>query len=122
MSFTLPYNTFYFRILLDVSDILNSQKRYSPKTSPFLNEVRSVAPGYRAASTQNVALSALLFLYPQVLRGNLPDPDIENIERARRSRRVPVVLTHLKREFSFSLSVAAFPTPPYSAAGNKPNC
>ena len=44
-----------------------------------------------AASTQNVALSALLFLYRQVLKVNLPD--IENIERARRSRRVPVVFT-----------------------------
>ena len=47
--------------------------------------------GNVAASTQNVALSALLFLYRQVLKGALPD--IENIERARRSRRVPVVFT-----------------------------
>lgn len=44
-----------------------------------------------AASTQNVALSALLFLYRQVLKVNLPD--IENIERASLSRRVPVVFT-----------------------------
>jgi len=44
-----------------------------------------------AASTQNIALSALLFLYRQVLKSDLPD--IDNIERARRSKRLPVVLT-----------------------------
>jgi integron integrase len=44
-----------------------------------------------AASTQNVALSALLFLYRRVLRVELPN--IENIERARRPKRVPVVFT-----------------------------
>jgi integron integrase len=44
-----------------------------------------------AASTQNIALSALLFLYRQVLQVDLPR--IENIERARRPKRLPVVLT-----------------------------
>ncbi len=44
-----------------------------------------------AGSTQNVALSALLFLYRQVLKSDLPD--IDNIERARRPKRLPVVLT-----------------------------
>jgi integron integrase len=44
-----------------------------------------------AASTQNVALSALLFLYKQVLFINLPY--IDNIERARRPARLPVVFT-----------------------------
>lgn len=44
-----------------------------------------------AASTQNIALFALLFLYRQVLQVNLPN--IDNIERARRTRRLPVVLT-----------------------------
>lgn len=44
-----------------------------------------------AASTQNVALSALLFLYRRVLRVELPN--IENIERARRPKRAPVVFT-----------------------------
>jgi integron integrase len=47
--------------------------------------------GNVAASTQNVALSALLFLYRQVLHLDLPD--IGNIERARRRKRVPVVFT-----------------------------
>jgi integron integrase len=49
-----------------------------------------------AASTQNVALSALLFLYRHVLHMDLPD--IDNIERARRRKRVPVVFTRSEVE------------------------
>jgi site-specific recombinase XerD len=44
-----------------------------------------------AASTQNVALAALLFLYREVLQIDLPL--IEGVERAKRSQRIPVVLT-----------------------------
>jgi integron integrase len=44
-----------------------------------------------AASTQNQALSALLFLYREVLGIDLPWMD--NIRRAKRPERVPVVLT-----------------------------
>jgi integron integrase len=44
-----------------------------------------------AASTQTVALSALLFLYRQVLEIDLPY--IDSIERAKRPERVPVVFT-----------------------------
>lgn len=44
-----------------------------------------------AASTQNVALSALLFLYREVLLIDLPF--VEGVERAKRPKRVPVVLT-----------------------------
>ena len=44
-----------------------------------------------AASTQNVALSSLLFLYKQVLSIDLPY--IDNIERARVPSRLPVVFT-----------------------------
>lgn len=44
-----------------------------------------------AASTQNQALSALLFLYREVLGVQLPW--MENIQRARAARRLPVVLT-----------------------------
>jgi len=44
-----------------------------------------------AASTQNQALSALLFLYREVLRIDLPR--IEEAVRARRSRRLPTVPT-----------------------------
>lgn len=47
--------------------------------------------GQVAASTQNVALSALLFLYKEVLQIELPL--VEGVERAKRPQRVPVVLT-----------------------------
>ncbi|KZC22555.1 integrase [Rhodanobacter thiooxydans] len=43
-----------------------------------------------AASTQNQALSALLFLYREVLRIDLPW--METMVRAKRSQRVPTVL------------------------------
>ena len=44
-----------------------------------------------AASTQNVALNALLFLYRHVLRQEFPE--IGEFERAKRPRRLPTVLT-----------------------------
>jgi integron integrase len=44
-----------------------------------------------SASTQNVALAALLFLYRDVLKQKLDR--IEDIERARTTRRMPVVFT-----------------------------
>jgi len=44
-----------------------------------------------SASTQTVALSALLFLYRDVLKKDLPY--ISNIERAKASKRLPVVFT-----------------------------
>jgi integron integrase len=44
-----------------------------------------------SASTQTVALSALLFLYREVLKQDLPY--IEGIERAKRPERLPVVFT-----------------------------
>lgn len=44
-----------------------------------------------SASTQTVALSALLFLYRDVLKRDLPY--IENIERAKPSHKLPVVFT-----------------------------
>ena len=47
--------------------------------------------GQVAASTQNQALSALLFLYREVL--GLELPFIDGIERAKRPARVPTVLT-----------------------------
>jgi len=47
--------------------------------------------GNVAASTQNVALAALLFLYREVLAIELPL--IEGVERAKRPQRIPVVLT-----------------------------
>ena len=44
-----------------------------------------------AASTQNQALSALLFLYKEVLGVDLPW--LDGIRKAKRPRRLPVVLT-----------------------------
>lgn len=44
-----------------------------------------------AASTQNVAYYALLFLYRDVLAINLPN--VDNVERAHKPQRLPVVLT-----------------------------
>src|SRR5438876_11400077 len=44
-----------------------------------------------AASTQNQALSALLFLYRQVLQFEMPW--LDNVVRVKRSERLPVVLT-----------------------------
>src|SRR5215216_6014018 len=44
-----------------------------------------------AASTQNQALAALLFLYREVLA--LPIDRVEGVERAKRPKRLPVVLT-----------------------------
>ena len=47
--------------------------------------------GRVAASTQNQALSALLFLYREVLQQDLPW--LQNVRRAKRPRRLPVVLS-----------------------------
>jgi integrase len=44
-----------------------------------------------AASTQNQAFNALLFLYKQVLK--VQPPNIEGVERARTSKNLPVVFT-----------------------------
>jgi hypothetical protein len=44
-----------------------------------------------AASTQNVALNALLFLYRHVLKQEFPS--LDNLEHAKRPRRVPAVFT-----------------------------
>jgi site-specific recombinase XerD len=53
-----------------------------------------------AASTQNQALSALLFLYKEVLKQELGW--LENVERAKKPARLPVVLTRRKCEKFFS--------------------
>src|SRR6266566_2754827 len=48
--------------------------------------------GNVSASTQNQALSALLFLYKQVLKKEIGW--LEDVERAKKPARLPVVLTH----------------------------
>jgi len=57
--------------------------------SQFLTHLARI--GNVSAATQNQALSALLFLYQQVLKQEVDW--IEEVERAKRPRRVPVVLT-----------------------------
>ena len=61
----------------------------APEVTAYLNHLardREVA-----AATQNQALSALLFLYKEVLEQ--PLPWLDDLERARRPARVPAVLT-----------------------------
>src|SRR5204862_4084456 len=53
--------------------------------------LRSVSDGGVAASTQNQALSALLFLYKEVLKQEIGW--LDGVERAKRPVRLPVVLT-----------------------------
>ena len=74
--------------------ILYHQKRHP--TEMGVDEIRQylshlATDGHVTASTQNVALAALLFLYREVLQINLPL--IEGVERAKRPQRIPVVLT-----------------------------
>lgn len=62
--------------------------------------------GNVAASTQNQALNALLFLYQQVLQLDLPY--LQDVERARRPKKLPVVLT--RQEAKALLAAIAQPT------------
>jgi len=63
-----------------------------PQVEAFLSHLATV--GRVAASTQNQALSALLFLYREVLQVDLPWMD--GVVRAKRPKHVPVV--HTKNE------------------------
>ncbi len=61
----------------------------APEVTKFLTSL--AVDGKVAASTQNQALSALLFLYKEVLEIDLPW--LDGIVRAKRPERLPVVLT-----------------------------
>ena len=61
----------------------------APQVEAFLSDLAT--RGKVAASTQNQALSALLFLYREVLQLDLPW--LDGLVRAKRPARVPVVLT-----------------------------
>jgi integrase len=61
----------------------------APEVTRFLSSL--AVDGRVAASTQNQALSALLFLYRDVLEVDLPW--LDGVVRAKRSHRLPVVLT-----------------------------
>lgn len=77
--------------------ILANGKRHPAEMGPveierFLTGL--AVQGKVAAATQNQALSALLFLYKQVLGVELPW--LDGIERAKRPQRLPVVLSKLE--------------------------
>src|SRR5262245_44415993 len=57
--------------------------------SAFLSNL--AVHGRVAASTQNQALNAILFLYREVLKQNLPW--VEDVQRAKQPQHLPVVLT-----------------------------
>jgi len=61
----------------------------APEVAQFLSAL--AVEGKVATSTQNQALSALLFLYRYVLHQDLPW--LDDVVRARRPKRLPVVLT-----------------------------
>lgn len=61
----------------------------APEVEAFLSDL--AVTGGVSASTQNQALSALLFLYREVLEVQLPW--LDNVTRAKPSQRLPVVLT-----------------------------
>ena len=61
----------------------------APEVARFLSSL--AVEGQVAASTQNQALSALLFLYRYVLHQDLPW--LDDVVRARRPKHLPVVLT-----------------------------
>jgi site-specific recombinase XerD len=61
----------------------------APEITDFLTHLARI--GNVSAATQNQALSALLFLYQQVLKQEVGW--IEEVERAKRPKRVPTVLT-----------------------------
>lgn len=69
----------------------------------FLSSLASES--HVAASTQNQALQALLFLYHKVLEKEIGL--IQGVVRAKRSRRLPVVLTkeEVKRVRCFSMAL-----------------
>jgi len=103
--------------LLDIVRQTCRRKRYSPRTEQaYLYWIRKFIRHYLprhprelgeseitaylnylatdrkvAASTQNQALSALLFLYKEILKVDLAW--LANVERAKRPKRLPVVLT-----------------------------
>lgn len=61
----------------------------APEVEAFLTHL--AVEGHVAAATQNQALSALLFLYKEVLAIDLPW--LKDVTRAKRPQRMPVVLT-----------------------------
>src|SRR5207247_7155315 len=71
------------------SDVCSSDLMGAPDVTAFLTSL--AVHDKVAASTQNQALSALLFLYREVLGVDLPW--LDDVVRAKRPRFLPVVLT-----------------------------
>lgn len=78
----------WIRRFIHYHDCRHPRDMGAPEVEAFLTSLavdRDVT-----ASTQNVALSALLFLYREVLKTELPW--LDNVQRAKASRHLPVVL------------------------------
>ncbi|EDX85162.1 integron integrase subfamily [Synechococcus sp. PCC 7335] len=80
---------YYIRDYILFHNKQHPKKMGASEIRAYLSHLATVR--HVAASTQTVALSALLFLYRQVLGIELPY--IDNIERAKRPQRLPVVFT-----------------------------
>lgn len=79
----------WVRRFIEANDRRHPKVLGASEVEAFLS--RLAVEGRVAASTQNQALSALLFLYRDVLGVELPW--MENVVRAKRARRLPVVLS-----------------------------
>ena len=78
----------WVRRFILANDKQHSRELGARQVEAFLTHLAT--HGHVSASTQNQALSALLFLYREVLRQDLPW--MEDIRRAKRPERLPVVL------------------------------
>jgi integron integrase len=79
----------WMRRFIVANDRRHPREMGGEEVERFLSRLATV--GDVSASTQNQALSALLFLYRDVLGAELPW--MENVVRAKRPRRLPVVLS-----------------------------
>lgn len=79
----------WIRRFILANDKRHPQDMGAPEIERFLTDL--AVKGRVSPSTQNQALSALLFLYRQVLGMDLPW--MNDIQRAKKPRRLPVVLT-----------------------------
>ena len=79
----------WIRRFIRANDKRHPREMGAPELERFLSML--AVEGKVAASTQNQALSAVLFLYRDVL--NIQLPWMENVTRAKRPQRVPTVLS-----------------------------
>ncbi len=79
----------WIRAFVLFHDGRHPRKLGGPEITAFLNHL--AVERHAAASTQNQALCAVLFLYRRVL--DLPMPELHGLERARRPEHLPAVLS-----------------------------